>query len=121
MPWTYRQRSGELLFDGHKVSVGYSGRGENQNNPASQCIVGEGPIPRGWYTVGRPFNDLHMGPFVLGLEPHPSNSMFCRSQFYCHGDNASAPGTASRGCIILDRASRTALFRSGDFRLEVVE
>ncbi|HYE46677.1 MAG TPA: hypothetical protein VEA44_12995, partial [Caulobacter sp.] len=44
-----------------------------------------------------------------------------RSAFRIHGDSVRAPGTASKGCIILPRAVREAIWRSGDRDLEVVE
>lgn len=121
MPWTYHQRSGELVYRGQRVATGYSGRGEHKNDPNAQHIPSEGPLPRGWYTIGVPFSDEHMGPYVLGLEPDKGNEMHGRSGFCVHGDNASAPGTASRGCIILGRSVRVGIWESGDRSLQVVE
>lgn len=122
MPWTYHQRSGELFYDGHLVAVGYSGRGAAKNDPAAQDRKAEGPIPRGRYTVrGPPFCGGHMGRDVLSLEPDEGNEMHGRSGFCAHGDSLESPGSASRGCIILGRAARLAIWSSGDLRLEVVE
>lgn len=119
MPWTYRQSTGELLFDGHRVSVGYAGRGEHRNRPSSQHVMGWGPIPRGMYAVGAPINHARMGPFCLPLAPNLDNYMEGRSAFYIHGDDRLHD--ASHGCIVLDRSSRSAIWSSGDLELHVVE
>ena len=36
-----------------------------------------------------------------------------------HGDSIKAPGTASNGCVILPRAVREAIWKSGDRDFEV--
>jgi hypothetical protein len=46
--------------------------------------------------------------------------MFGRSAFFIHGDSRTRPGTASNGCIILSRPTRTAIDRSDDKVLVVV-
>lgn len=120
MSWTWLQRQGELLHDGHPVAAGYSGMGAAKNIPEAQTMHGLGPIPCGRYTVrGPPFSSEHMGPYVLALDPDPGNAMFGRSGFCIHGDS-NPPGEASRGCIILARRVRELIRESGDFRLEVV-
>jgi Protein of unknown function (DUF2778) len=47
------------------------------------------------------------------LTPDPSNDMCGRSGFLIHGDSVSHPGDASDGCIILSRAEREAIVKSG--------
>jgi hypothetical protein len=52
--------------------------------------------------------------------PDPGTETFGRGEFRIHGDSIAHPGTASHGCIILPRAVRDAIWRSGDRALEVV-
>ena len=124
--WTYVQKTGELLRDGSHVALGYSGfdnpetgqRGKN--NPELERVEEVGPIPVGKYLIGTPHDTLTHGPFVLPLTPDPGNEMFGRSAFLMHGDSVVAPGTASRGCIIMSRAVRREVAASGDKVLRVI-
>lgn len=120
MSWDYEQSSGQLSKDGVQVAVGYSGAGEGKNNPAMQSVPNVGPIPLGSYTAGDPYDTMTHGPFVLRLTPSPANDMFGRAGFLIHGDSVVAPGTASEGCIILDRAVREQIAASADRDVEVV-
>lgn len=36
-----------------------------------------------------------------------------------HGDSIARPGTASEGCVILDRSMREQIWSGGDHTLEV--
>jgi len=102
--------------------MGYSGFGAGKNNPALEYEPNIGPIPRGLYQIGAPEDPdggPH-GPFVLPLTPDPANQMFGRSGFLIHGDSVLHPGTASRGCIILDDAIREQIAASGDDQLQVI-
>lgn len=118
--WIWRQATGELLKNsGIVMASGYSGAGEGKNNPAYERIHNEGPIPVGWYTIGKPINTETHGPFVLPLTPDEDNSMYGRSGFLIHGDSISHPGTASQGCIILPRPVREVISQ-GSNRLQVV-
>lgn len=118
--WTYHQKTGEL-FDasGALIATGYSGHLEGRNNPDLQEHRGIGPIPRGTYVIGEPFNSESHGPFCMALEPAAENEMFGRSGFLIHGDKIGAPGTASLGCVILPREIREQVWNSGDRHLEV--
>lgn len=121
--WTYRQSSGDL-FDakGELVATGYSGFGPGRNAPTWQDHHDVGPIPQGTYTIGAPecvvIPGPH-GPFVLRLQPDPTNEMWGRSGFLVHGDSKAHGGCASHGCIILRRAIRALIASSGDSRLTV--
>jgi len=123
--WTYVQRSGELRnADGELVAAGYSGfPPDGKNNPGVEAEPDIGPIPCGYYTIGAPecvdAAGPH-GPFVLPLTPDPSNEMFGRSGFLCHGDSIAHAGCASHGCMIFPRAIRDAIAASNDDRLLVV-
>ena len=119
--WTYAQKTGSLLQDGQAVATGYSGFDEGKNNPAMQAIHDVGPIPQGAWTIeGPPINTTEHGPFVLTLAPSSSTNTFGRSGFLMHGDSIHAPGTASKGCIIMARVFREQVWNSGDRDLEVV-
>ena len=120
MTWVYDQTSGQIEHGGDTVAVGYAGAGSCKNDPYQQDIHNRGPIPRGLYTIGAPHDTPTHGPYVLRLEPDPTNDMCGRSGFLIHGDSVSKPGTASQGCIILPRAARVRIWESGDTDLEVI-
>jgi hypothetical protein len=119
--WTYAQETGALLHDGQLVTTGYSGFDNGKNNPAMQAVHDVGPIPQGDWTIGGPpINTAEHGPYVLTLTPAPSTNTFGRSGFLMHGDSVNAPGTASKGCIIMPRTAREQVWNSCDTDLEVV-
>jgi hypothetical protein len=119
--WTYAQKTGDLLQDGNAVATGYSGFDNGKNNPDMQAVHDVGPIPQGdWTIVGPPVNTAAHGPYVLTLTPAQATNTFGRSGFLMHGDAVNAPGTASRGCIIMPRTAREQVWNSGDTDLEVV-
>lgn len=127
MTWKWDQSAGTLSRDGVIVSRGYSGNGRGKNNPALQGMAGIGPVPRGRWTIVRRYDSANVGPYTLALEPldaKPGDDRHQetgRSAFRIHGDSVRAPGTASRGCIILPRKDRERIWTSGDRDLEVVE
>src|SRR5262249_34608 len=123
--------SGALLGpDGTEVGVGYSGQLPYRNNPSHTNVKGEGPIPVGLYTVsvivdanGQPCDHTtssgsHLKAPVLRLTPYPTNEMFGRDDFLCHGDNTTH--TASDGCIIQAHDVRSEWASSADHELIVV-
>ncbi|MDO9710743.1 tlde1 domain-containing protein [Paracraurococcus lichenis] len=123
--YTYEQATGRLLLteggQNDLIATGYSGSEEHggKNNPKAQCLQDVGPLPRGSYTIGAPRPGP--SPFSLPLTPDPANDMCGRSAFLIHGDSIARPGTASHGCIILDRAARERIAASGIDRLVVVD
>lgn len=125
--WQWDQSAGELRRNGALVSRGYSGKGRGKNAPSLQGVQGVGPIPRGKWKIGAPYNSANVGPYALPLyaiDSKPGDDIHQptgRSAFRIHGDSIKAPGTASRGCIILPRNIRTMIWQSGDHLLEVVE
>ena len=125
--WKWDQSAGELSRDGKFVSKGYSGKGRGKNNPSMQGVVGVGPIPRGRYKMTSIYDSKNVGPrtiFLDAVDSKPGDDIHQptgRSAFRIHGDSIKAPGTASRGCIILPRNVRLAIWASGDRDLEVVE
>ena len=125
--WIWRQTSGQLLdASGQLVSTGYSGKGRGRNNPALQGVQGIGPIPQGMWRLVRLYDSDNVGPATIALDAvdaKPGDDRHeptGRSAFRIHGDSIRAPGTASRGCIILPRADRLKLWRS-NIRLLKVE
>jgi hypothetical protein len=122
--WTYKQSTGQLFDkDFTLAGTGYSGHAEGVNNPALQSHRGIGPIPRGIFVIGAPFDSPDHGEYCLRLTPHPENEMFDRSGFLMHGDKKSMPGmfAASLGCVIQARATREKVWNSGDHAIEVIE
>lgn len=119
--WTYKIVDGELSHDGEVIGHGYSGAPDAKNDPSKCDVHDHGPIPPGHYSIGKPVDTETHGPFVLPLTPAPENEMHGRSGFLIHGDSIAHPGAASHGCIIVSRALREAVHRSGDNELEVVE
>lgn len=117
--WTYSQKTGVLSHDGSFVSRGYAGRDKGKNNPEMQNVKATGPLPRGKYKIGKPYDSEKVGPFALPLIPDPSNEMFGRDDFRIHGDSKKAPGTASHGCMIFPRDVREKVHHSGDDDLTV--
>ena len=119
--WTYVQSNGALLRNGVLIAFGYSGGGAGKNNPAFEADVDVGPIPAGlWQICGPPYDTAQHGPYVLRLEPQPATATFGRAGFLMHGDSILAPGTASQGCIVMDRRTRSDVWQSGDSQLQVV-
>lgn len=127
--WVYRQSTGELFWnladdpEQPPMAHGYSGFGVSKDHPNDEGVRDFGPIPRGSYTIEAPgfvTSPGPHGPYVLPLVPGPDNDMHGRSGFLIHGDSVEHPGTASHGCIILDRPTRERIWKSNDRSLTVV-
>ncbi len=100
---------------------GYSGaKPSGYNNPDMQAVRFAGPIPRGTYKILPPVDTDAHGPYVMALMPDPETELFGRSGFLIHGDSIHAPGTASLGCVVLDRPTREKIWRSDVHTLLVV-
>jgi uncharacterized protein RhaS with RHS repeats len=82
--------------------TGYSGTGSGRNNPDAQNQTNVGPIPRGPWQTGAPYNSPNTGRNTIPLTPLPGNECGpprdC-SSFRAHGNNAQ--NDASQGCIVL--------------------
>lgn len=116
--WTYSQTSGELRHNGKLIGVGYSGKGRMKNDPDQEHDHGDGPIPRGVWLIGSAHTSARTGKVVMNLTP-VSHKAHGRSAFQIHGDSIRAPGTASSGCIIMNRNVRLLVSRSEDRTLTV--
>jgi hypothetical protein len=117
--WSFSQGTGKICRDGALKGRGYSGFGAGKNNPALEREQGVGPLPRGRYKIGIPYNHKDLGPVVMNLDPLPGTETFGRSLFRVHGDSIANPGSASHGCIVLNRIVRNEIAESGDHELEV--
>jgi hypothetical protein len=121
MMWTYSQLTGTLWDPlGIVISIGYSGYGDGKNNPAMEDVKSVGPIPKGAWVIGDPYDSKKIGPFALPLRPH-CHGAHGRTYFRVHGDSASNPGGASKGCILFPRSIRENIFNSQNCLLNVVE
>ena len=101
-------------------SGGYSGKEKGLNNPAMQGKRSVGPIPQGLWKIGSPYHNKHTGPYTMNLTPLPGTNTFGRNLFRIHGNNAAQNNTASEGCIVEKRSTRTRIWNSGDHLLRVV-
>lgn len=125
--WQWRQRKGELWRNGKLIAKGYSGAGKGKNNPDLESAVATGPIPKGKWAIGKPYNSANVGPYTIPLDaldskPGDDKHMATgRGAFRIHGDSIKNPGNASKGCIIIPRAIREMIISSKDYLLEVVE
>ncbi len=106
----YDQKTGMFRDADQKVIyLGYAGLGAGVNNPAMENVPNIGPLPRGFYTIGKLVTtDPRFGPTWLALTPSPGNKMFGRGGFLIHWNTHDAnpndmifPNDASHGCIIL--------------------
>jgi hypothetical protein len=123
--WVYQQDTGKM-YSHYQVLVatGYAGGNEGNNpeginNPDMQNVKAIGPLPKGAYTFGEPILKSNLGPFAIPLIPDENNKMFGRDGFFCHGDTTPS-GNASKGCIIMPRAIREAMWASPERQLMVV-
>lgn len=122
--WSYSQTTGELSHNDVVVAKGYSGRGNGLNDPAMQDVPMVGPCPQGTYTIGNAHNEPQLGPVAMRLQPAAANKMFGRAGFFIHGDNAGLDHTASEGCLIFDRETRSGIAAAvlqGDNTLHITE
>lgn len=118
--WTWYQSPGVMVgADGLRMP-GYSGKDPHKNDPDSEHIPDQGPLPCGFYDMEAPVDTDKHGPYVLWLTPHPENQMFGRSAFGIHGDSIAHPGQASEGCICVPHGARVRMWESGDHLLRVL-
>jgi Protein of unknown function (DUF2778) len=123
--WIYHSDTGQMYDPAGTLRwTGYAGGNEGRNpeginNVSMEGIKSIGPLPRGLYSFGQPIMQSHLGPFAIPLTPSSSNNMLGRGDFFLHGDTTPS-GNASMGCIILNRATRNAMWASTDHQLQVV-
>jgi RHS repeat-associated protein len=135
---SYNQSTGDLRCTDDstgKVVVntrGYSGGNEGKcpfcaNNPLAQSTPFSGPIPTGYWSIGKCFtwttahgksmSDVSRLTPLIGS----STDAFLRSPgFLIHGGNQNGAWTASEGCIIIGKPDRQAICQAGGGLLHVV-
>lgn len=125
--WVYVQRTGNLYAVGlgfqSLLAGGYSGFGDDPNDPEAQCVADLGPIPCGKWSIGELIDNVTQTGVVLvssmRLTPSSETDVCGRSGFLIHGDNSA--GLASSGCIIItNQSSRAQIGTSGDKVLRVI-
>jgi Protein of unknown function (DUF2778) len=117
---TYSQLSRLWTLPDGSTLEGYSGHGAGLNNPAMQNVRGEGPVPRGLYTIGALHTSPHTGPDTMNLEPDGHDALG-RTLLRIHGDNSEHDHTASDGCIIIPGAiNRQTIYDTDDHYVTVV-
>ena len=116
LDWVYSQSTGRLYLADYEdarthVATCYSGAVGHVNRTESEAIVGRGPIPRGLWRMDPPADHERLGPVCVGLEAADPKTALGRSGFYVHGDNKQRDNTASSGCIVASRNTRTMMER----------
>jgi hypothetical protein len=121
MSWIYSQSTGYIIQNGSGqcLGQGYSGYGGCCNIPDLEHLHNEGPIPRGWYRIGRAEYNPSTGPYSMRLTPVGHHALG-RTKFLIHGDSRQLPGGASHGCIVLPLDIRKKIDESGDTDLQVI-
>ena len=116
--WVYAIAARTLFDDaGNILAVGcdfrppYSGNDQWRDDPTAGGVVGHGPLPPGLYRIGPVYDDPHLGPHVMHLDPEGWDGGG-RTVIRCHGDNSRGDASASDGCLILPPALRQALSSS---------
>jgi hypothetical protein len=120
MKLIWDQSAGSLSRDGVVIGAGYAGAGRGKNNPSMQAAKAVGPIPRGRWRMVTVRDSPNTGPYTIVLEPCSGTDTCGRGDFRIHGDSIRNPGTASHGCIVIQRAIRQAIYAPGR-EIEVVE
>lgn len=106
--WIYVIKSGELMKDWQHVASGYSGFGLGRNNPLMMNLKNIGPIPVGYWRIGKAFHSPKTGECAIPLTPEPGTQTFNRTDFEMHGDckDPLKRGEASHGCIVMSAYTR---------------
>jgi len=99
MQMEYIQSTGELFINGKFIAKGFAGAPGFINDPHSEHLENQGPLPRGRYKM------THLKYYKtkddIRLTPLDESRMHGRSGMLIHGDSKEFPGTGSTGCIIL--------------------
>ena len=104
--WYYPEE-GDLVY---LVGDGYSGAaGKCQNNSDCQGKENTGPIPQGYYVIGKQRDNKTSEGVILKrsmrLTPYSRNKMLGRAGFLIHNGNMKTK-RSSKGCIVLPNAAR---------------
>jgi len=111
--YTYMQCSGNVYDpEGNILGKGYSGNGPGYKNPKMENAPFIGPIPAGFYRVGRPMQEYKkLRGHILPLTPIGATALklrsLDRSGFLWHGGQMTPPFGSSEGCIVSSLALRS--------------
>lgn len=119
MTWEYDVATHTFTRNGETHTADYAGAEGYKNDSSKECEKNKGPLPRGTYTIGSPYNSVHTGKYTLNLTPNLSNAMCGRSAFRIHGASKKHPLESSEGCIIASITIRKSIWASGDRELKV--
>lgn len=120
MSWEYEVSTAKFYKNGiFEYQASYAGAPGYKNDSAFECVKDNGPVPRGRYAIGSPYNSAYTGSYTLSLNPNSRNNMCGRFAFKIHGDSKARPGLASNGCIVAPLAVRQKIWLSGDRELIV--
>lgn len=120
MTWEYDVKTATFSRNGSAVlQASYAGAVGYKNDTSKECVLNNGPLPRGSYQIGEPHQAIHTGAYTLNLDPSSNNNMCGRSLFRIHGANGKHPLASSNGCIIAPLSVRKAIWMSGDRELIV--
>jgi len=119
----YIQTTGKfyIFYDTNQsndVAQCYAGNGKGLNNGDMENIEDVGPLPVGFYNIGKPVDSAELGPMVMMLDPW--KPLYGRGHFWIHGDNNFGNKSASKGCVIMPRMFRNMVAQSGINVLAVV-
>lgn len=140
--FSFSQSSGKLWRPGwtaadHFEAFGYSGYsslpwplpaqyqgkilpGEGRNIPNMQEVHDIGPLPRGIYTIGAPYDHPKLGPITFDLAPDAGVKLYGRSLFRIHPDGKVNPGTHSHGCICASHSARIYIAAAREGKVDKV-
>ena len=127
--WTYEQSTGIVRDENGTIQgIGWAGNGPGLNNPDFESVRNVGPLPKGFYTIGTPYDHTpengyprNLGPYVMNLTPDDSNEMYGRGDFRIHGAAITNPDMSSDGCIVQARPARERIWNGNlDHRLQVI-
>ena len=125
MAWSFQISTGQIRNTaGELVGAGYAGGNEGANpeginNVDMQNVKDIGPLPVGLYTKGVAIPHSELGAFAIPLIPDPTNEMYGRGDFFCHGDTLK-PQCASKGCTVWAPSLRHEWYDSDDDQLQVI-
>jgi len=105
----YNQQSGRMDCTGPGSGQGHSGRGPGYNNPEYNNVRDMGPLPKGCYIVGAPYDAPGTtGPISRRLDPFTPDFPYSdrdAGSFRMHGGGEDS----SSGCMIMPPSTRRAI------------
>ncbi len=94
--------------------------GEGRNVPNMESVHDIGPLPKGCYTIGPPYNHPKLGPLTFDLTPDAGVKLYGRALFRIHPDGKVNPGTHSHGCICAPHSARIYIAAAREGKVDKV-